>query len=808
MKVTSPRNGVLIFAAVMVVSAGGTVFFGSPTAAVALLSVMGVGIAGALLTQALLNRRYVGRTRLIIRRPYLEPADLPPPPGILVGRDRELLQVCRLLQGPESPRARVVTIVGDEGVGKTALAVTAGHIVTRAFPDGQILVRFDTQRPDNDKHARAYFARALGTPAETPPEDREFGQWYRRKTHRKRILIVLDNVDDSVSVKRFLPTAPGCAVIVTSRRAVTEVSADLPVQLGLLDPAASRQLLRRLLGDRTETPDARQMEQIVVASAGHPAALQMAGAAIQTRRGWDLEVAFGEAQAIAIAAPEADLPPFVGVLNLACALLTDQERTCLALLSLLDTRRVAPWMLMALAQGGYPEWSSFDEMTAARILDRLARVRFAEVRIDERSGVAVYRIPRYTTEYARVLRASEVPEEGAVAALAAYRAGRDERSRQDPDLAHRVRVYQLLDQGRLDEALAVAREALFQASDDADWAATGADEETHLAEVALAEVFAELGWFDDALTYARAGAKGTETRTWVRALRIQGRVRWRLRQTGAAVAKLQQAEELARDLPVTDGAERVRVLRELTVAYTLAGECDKALASAGQAEKLCGSAEHRLPGVLWAYGLALTAARRYPEAEAVLERADTLSGVERFEQGLWRPWIRHQRAVLALEQKSYDTARSLAAGALSGFTALIHRYAAGHCRQLIGRAYLAERTYDQAIPALAETRQTFERCGDRWIEADTLVWLARAYMRKTWPDDVLRERYDEAGSMLDVARRTFEALKDADSVATTRAEDRELESRRGRLSRRTDRDPTEAGPHGDRALTENPEVPV
>jgi tetratricopeptide (TPR) repeat protein len=762
--------------AVLLASAAPIVLFASPTAAVISILVTVGGIAGGLLIRALLNRSHTGRFRLIFRRPsYVVPADLPPPPGVFVGRDGELADICELLAAdrPSSGGPAVVTITGGEGLGKTALAVTAAHVVAHNFSDGQILVRFDTQRSDGTTFARDYLTHALKSSSEEPPPARHFDRWYRRRTQHRRLLVVLDNVPDTMDVTRFLPAGSRCAAIITSRKPVRSLQATLPVTLGPLVEPAGTELLRALLGERADL-EPRQIAKIVEGADGYPAALQMAGAVVRTRRSWDLDVAFGEAQRLTAGAETSGAPRFLGVLNLARALLTEQERRCLALLALPNTRRVDPWMLAVLAETAFPGWGGFDEVMAARVLDRLSRLRFAEIRVDEQSGVTVYRIPTYVQEYAEILLPAEVsPETADLAATRLYEASKA-RLERTPEEAARREVYHLLDQGRLTEALAAARENLHlchgrtEAAEDAGEGVDEAREDEYRSELVLAEVLAELGWLDDAVTYTRSSDDVGQP-SQIRALRVQGRVRWRLRQTSAAIDKLTIAHGKAQQL-APDPAERIRVLRELTIAHALSTDPKPALTYGRQALDLADGdmrRQRRRPSVLWAYGIALMMNGRLDEADTTLAKADVMSGREDLEQALWRPWIRHQRALVALEGMRFDDARSLAASALGGFTSLIHRYGSGHCRQVIGRAYLMEGDFARAVPALEEALQTFERCGDRWIEADTAHWLGLAYRK-------VQKHADDAAPTLRIAVAAFEALEDHASATRSRAVLKEL----------------------------------
>ncbi|WP_433206433.1 hypothetical protein ACQP00_39535 [Dactylosporangium sp. CS-047395] len=750
------------------------------------------GVLAGLVVRGLVQRRWRPRMR---RRAYLVPADLPPPPELLIGRDDELDRLTRLLTAAHRDRSgpAVAVVTGREGVGKTALAVTAGHLVAPRYRDGQILVRFDTQRPDGDDLAREYLTRALLGPGDADPGAEGFDRWYRRRTLTRRILVVLDNVPAGLDLARFTPAGRRCAIVVTSRRTVEGLAPDLVEHLEPLDGTASRRLVAALLGAGAVVLDERLDERIMRAARGYPAALQMAAAVARSRRSEDLDVP-----------PRAEPPgeagalPFAEVLDLACALLTEQERRCLTVLSLSEHRRVAPWTLVALARGAFPHdatFAAFDEFQAGCVLDRLARVRFVELRADERSGVAVFRIPYFVRQYAAMLAEAELGADGIERARDAYVAADRSRLERQPEMRLRRDVYHLFDDGRLSEALGNAREVVHLAQersqavkDRRSVEADAARRDEALAEVGLAEVFAELGWIDDALSAATSAARSVEAATRSRALRVQGRIRWRLRQSAAAVERLRLAREQA-ERNERDPAELIRVLRELTVASALSDQPETALEYGEQALRLCGTAPdeqpRRLPGVLWAYGLALTANRRHDRAAEVLSRGDTLSGQPELAQGLWRPWIRHQRAYLALQSRDFEAARGFAVSALNGFTTLKHRYGSGHSRLLIGRAYLhEERDLERAVSALEEALQTFQRCGDRWAEAEASYWLGVAYKN--------RGDLPKATLLLRLAVEMFETLKDGAGAKDAReALDREwsLSSLLGRRGTRHSEQP-------------------
>src|SRR5690348_458475 len=142
--------------------------------------------------------------------------NLPAQPTELVGRDRDLAAIRTLLLGEH---ARLVTLTGPGGIGKTCLGLHAAGEAVAAFHDG---VTFVDLSPITDPELVApAVAQTLGL--------REMGGRSPAdglKTHlaRRHALLLLDNFEQVVGaaplVAELLAACPDLAVMVTSREAL------------------------------------------------------------------------------------------------------------------------------------------------------------------------------------------------------------------------------------------------------------------------------------------------------------------------------------------------------------------------------------------------------------------------------------------------------------------------------------------------------------------------------------------------------------------------------------------------------------
>ncbi|MFD1936781.1 BTAD domain-containing putative transcriptional regulator [Nonomuraea mangrovi] len=146
-------------------------------------------------------------------------SNLPAPLTALIGRDTSVEEVVRLLG-----TARLVTLTGTGGVGKTRLAVELGARLLGEVPDGVWLVELAGQRGEMADLVQVV-AGVLGVRDDVPsglggpqaPVDRLIAALRDRRT-----LLVVDNCEHVVEpaaelVDRLLRAAPGLRVLATSQ---------------------------------------------------------------------------------------------------------------------------------------------------------------------------------------------------------------------------------------------------------------------------------------------------------------------------------------------------------------------------------------------------------------------------------------------------------------------------------------------------------------------------------------------------------------------------------------------------------------
>ncbi len=175
------------------------------------------------------------------------PTNLVAPPTPLIGRDQELATVTRLFQDAD---ARLVSLTGPGGTGKTRLALGIAGELIDAFPDGVFLVDLSTVR--DPALVLPAIASALNLREVSPGTLRETLTDYLAP---KRMLLVLDNCEQIISaasdIASLLAACPRLAILATSRESLRiGAEREFPVLPLGIPPATDTPLLE----DLAQTP--------------------------------------------------------------------------------------------------------------------------------------------------------------------------------------------------------------------------------------------------------------------------------------------------------------------------------------------------------------------------------------------------------------------------------------------------------------------------------------------------------------------------------------------------------------------------
>ncbi|MBR7826919.1 winged helix-turn-helix domain-containing protein [Actinospica sp. MGRD01-02] len=201
-----------------------------------------------------------GDTRVRVRR-LASAVDLPPQNAGFVGRTAALAELTEVA----AVDGGTCLLVGEAGVGKTALALRAAHGLDRAFPDGRIFVRLrepdGSPRPLMPVVAELLSYTGRPEPASVNPE-REAARW-RLWAATRRILLVLDDASDEETVRTLLPGGRSSA-IVTACSQLAGLTPTCRMQLAPLSADKALALLAGVAGSSRVRSDPAAAERLVV----------------------------------------------------------------------------------------------------------------------------------------------------------------------------------------------------------------------------------------------------------------------------------------------------------------------------------------------------------------------------------------------------------------------------------------------------------------------------------------------------------------------------------------------------------------
>ncbi len=308
-----------------------------------------LGISPAEATQAVYAAILADDKAPVVER--VKPAQLPHDNDAFVGRTEEMLALVEA-----DPRPRIVMIVGVGGIGKTTLAVRAGHRLRDSYPDGQVYLNLRGFDPSHSALTPEVALHQLLTSVDAPhmPSGRaERAALWRSLVAVRRILLILDNAASTAQIEDLLPGGGTCLVIVTSRNRLSGLAVRhgaRRVTLGALSVAESVRLLTTVIGqDRVRAEQAAAGRMAVLCDRS-PFALQIAAEQVVSTAGAGIGDLVAQLEDVqhrldALQLPDDELCSVRGVLSWSFAALGEDAARAFRLLGVFPgpfvTRRTA-----------------------------------------------------------------------------------------------------------------------------------------------------------------------------------------------------------------------------------------------------------------------------------------------------------------------------------------------------------------------------------------------------------------------------------------------------------------------------------
>lgn len=185
-------------------------------------------------------------------------------------------------------------IDGMAGIGKTALAVHASHLLARHYPDGQVFLHLHGhtpgQLPVDPAAALVTLLLTVGTPpGSIPPGLEARAALWRDYVGTKKMLILLDDAISSEQVRPLLPGSPESLVIITSRRRLIALNEVESMSLDTLAPGEATELFVRVAARPTLAASDPAVTELVRLCGYLPLAIRLTAAQLAHHSSWSIE---------------------------------------------------------------------------------------------------------------------------------------------------------------------------------------------------------------------------------------------------------------------------------------------------------------------------------------------------------------------------------------------------------------------------------------------------------------------------------------------------------------------------------------
>jgi tetratricopeptide (TPR) repeat protein len=663
-------------------------------------------------------------------------AQLPPPVAGYAGREAELAQVAAMLSPAGAGGA--VAVAGLAGVGKTALAVQAGHAARAAgwFAGGVLFIDLHgyDDAPVEPSQALDALLRGLGIPSEhIPPGAEERGGLWRSMLAQtgRPVLIIVDNASSEVQVRPLLPGFGPHQMLITSRHTLAGLGARL-LDVAALDADSGVALLDEALraarpGDDRVSRDGGAAGRLAGICGGLPLALRITAALLIADP--TLTVGeLGDELADEVCRLEVlhyddgsrtSAPSVAAAFELSYRQLTDAAARMFRLLPVNPGPDVATAAATVLV--GQPARET------RKVIGQLVRAHLVEAAA---GAAARWRMHDLLRLYARQLSDACADADGREQAL-------------DRLLDYYLKTAEAADDhlralpgtpvpagftGR-DDALAwldEERESLILAVTLA--ATTSRDRIAMLLPLNLREYLAWRRRFDDwltAITISREAARRLGNRTnEALALTSLGIALRAVRRFEEAISAQLDAVAIFRETGDRHGEGRV--LNNLGGALREAGRFEEAISAHQDAVAILREtgSRHREGMTLSNLGLALVKAGRFEEAICAHQDAAAISREtgDRYGEGT----VLANLGAALREAGRFEEATSAHRDAVAIFRETGHRYGEGTVLANLGAALREAGRFEEAISAHQDAVAIFRETGDRYDEGMTLNDLGLA----------------------------------------------------------------------------------
>jgi DNA-binding SARP family transcriptional activator/tetratricopeptide (TPR) repeat protein len=279
------------------------------------------------------------------------PRQLPRTIADFTGREEIVDEVSRVVTGQDAsgdlPEMPVVMLTGRGGVGKTAIALRAAHLVSKEFPDGQLYLQLRPEVPNSSAVLLEHVLRSLGVHPDLMPPDFEGRMaMYRSVLAGRRVLVVIDGACGKNDIDPFLPGTRGCAAIATSAQHITELEGVHHIQVRPLAEQAATRLLAVLTGPRRVDAEPDATRELIRLCEGIPLALRVVAAKLAIRPHWPISYMVRQLQDEARRLDELDFEgaSIRATIAMAYESLARPARQLLRRLSLVGTADFAAWV--------------------------------------------------------------------------------------------------------------------------------------------------------------------------------------------------------------------------------------------------------------------------------------------------------------------------------------------------------------------------------------------------------------------------------------------------------------------------------